>query len=98
MKKRACVLIGVALAYGLTGGLLYRQRVMGPRNFFWDSDVCIFAAPMLLALIVIAWVLWPPASQGSLLMSKVKALGLAAFSTIITFWVYTSVVFSLYGT
>jgi len=99
VKKQATLLILTAVLYSLAGGLLYRQRVTSADRL-WNSDRLVFAAPMLLAFVTFAWVLWPPRppSPASVLGFKLRALGLAAVSTAVSFWVYTSIVFSTYGT
>ena len=99
MKKQATLLILTAVFYSLAGSLLYRQRVISADRL-WNSDWLVFAAPMLVAFVTFAWALWPPRSpsSASVLRFKLRAIGVAAVSTAVSFRAYTSIVFSVYGT
>jgi hypothetical protein len=100
MKPRQVTLVAaVALTYAISGGILYRQRVISP-NRLWDSDLLVFLLPSAAAFAAFFWLFSPTrlqAGSGSVWLT-VRSLVLAAVATAVTFWAYASVAFTRYGT
>jgi hypothetical protein len=95
--KTALKLVGVALAFGTVGVLLYRQRFVS-HSSIWHYDSSIFFLPAILALFVNAWIIgvaipnnWHPGVKG------IATCTLAALATFLAFWAYMVVALNTYG-
>ena len=97
--KRVVIAISTAIAYGISGVMLYRQRVVSDASV-WNSDLVVFALPTAIAFLAFALTFWPNRSEGATRSSwsRVRALALAALSTGAMCWAYMVVALNRYGT
>jgi len=97
MNKLIFTLPLVLGAQGAMAWFFYRSRAVSHASWT-DSDIVVFALPLVVGFAVSAWVLFLSFPRMSSSKRMIATVGLSAVCAVISSFVGTLIAFNLYGT